>query len=133
MDLRELKALQDRRLYWVARNRSRRDPTKSAASFVVDLARQLESQQGDFAFALDAVSSQVDEDFRRHCRLGSVGNGVLVVLVNDAGMVAPVRLRWAGMLLRGLHQTREGTKIRRIHFEYGDGGAEFMPPDKQIL
>lgn len=66
----------------------------------------------------------VDDDFRKHCSVAAVGGGVVTIHVNDPGLVAGIRLQWAGTLLAVMQGAREFASIRRVVFEYGTGGAK---------
>jgi hypothetical protein len=111
----------------VARNRGRADRTKNAGGFIAELATQLEAGHGDLSAAVEAINPVIDDEFRRHCKVGAIGNGALSIHVDSPGLVAPMRMRWAGVILTAVQQLREFSKIRRITFEFADGGAGFQP------
>ena len=68
-----------------------------------------------------AVASIVDTEFMRLCTLGSVRNGVLVVLVKDARFVSVLRAQWGFGLCEGLRSLCPGSGIREIRFAVGSG------------
>jgi hypothetical protein len=115
--------LQDRRLYWVGRNRTRPDRTRNAGKLLADFARSVEGPGADLATAAAAISPVVDDDFRQHATVAAVGGGVLTVHVSEPGLVAGVRLQWSKALLAALQQERAFASIRRVVFEYGAGGT----------
>ncbi len=93
---------------------------------IADLAAQLESGQAELFLAVEAIDPVIDDDFRRHCTVRAIGNGALSIHVNSPGLVAPLRLRWAKIVLEAVQQLREFSKIRRVSFEFADGGASFQ-------
>lgn len=111
----------------MGRNRARVDKTKGVGGFIADLARQLESGHGDLSAAAEVINPVVDDEFRRHCTVGAIGNGVIAIYLDSPALVAPMRMRWAGVVLAAVQALREFSKIRRITFEFADGGAGFLP------
>jgi hypothetical protein len=103
------------------------DRTRGAGGFIADLARQLESGHGELSAVVEAIAPVLDDEFRRHCRVGAIGNGVIAIHVDSPGLIAPMRMRWAGVVLKAVQTQREFSKTRRITFEFGSGGASFQP------
>ena len=91
------------------------------------MARQLESGHGDLSAAVEAIAPVVDDDFRRHCKVGAIGSGVIAIHVDSPGLVAPLRLRWANVVMTAVQEQGEFSRIRQITFEFGSGGASFQP------
>jgi hypothetical protein len=102
------------------------DRTKIAGGFVADLATQLESGNGVLCAAVEAINPVIDDDFRRHCTVGAIGKGALIIHVDSPGLVAPIRTRWTGVILEAVQQVREFSRIRRVTFEFANGGAGFQ-------
>lgn len=70
---------------------------------------------------VSAVGSIVDTEFIRSCTLGSIRNGVLVVLVKDARLVSVLRAQWCFRLCEGLRSLCPGSGIREVRFAVGSG------------
>ena len=67
----------------------------------------------------------VDDDFRRHCSVGAISHGTLTIHVDNPGLVAAMRVRWAGTLLEVVRRVQEFSRITRITFTFGNVGASF--------
>jgi hypothetical protein len=112
----------------VAHNRARTDRTKNAGGFISGLATQLEIGHAELSAAVEAINPVIDEDFRRHCTVGVIGDGALTIHVDEPSLVAAMRVRWAGAVLEAVRQLRKFSKIRQVTFEFADDGAGFQGP-----
>ena len=114
----------DNPLVWITRNRKKPDRARSAGSLVSNLADGLAMGEGAaFKSAAAAIASLVDEEFRRHCRIAGAGGGLLVIHVDEAGLVGPMRLRWSTVLLDAFAREKSVRGMRRVYFEWGRSGA----------
>ena len=68
-----------------------------------------------------AVTSIVDTEFTTMCTLGTIRNGVLVVLVEDARFVSVLRAQWVSCLCEHLQSRCPELGIRKIQFAVGVG------------
>jgi hypothetical protein len=114
----------DRRLEWVKTNRAPRNATPRVGAFITGFVDSALKQHGAERSQLAAIlAGGVDEEFRRHCRLGEVRGGMLIIQVDEPGLVSAMRLAWGSRLLAVLreHGARQG--VRRVSFEFGRSGA----------
>jgi hypothetical protein len=109
-------------LEWIQKNRSRRPRTRLAGVWVERLARKADSNELLSPIA-EAVADLVDEEFRTHCRLADIRAGTLVVQVDRASLVYPMRLHWLRPLSRRLRERAATRRIGRISFEFGNAGV----------
>ena len=81
--------------------------------------------------AANSLSALVDEDFREHCRLTPGTGDRLMVNVDHAGLVYPMRAKWLPLLTRELLAGHRSGGARSIVFAYGrDGIAVGKPATK---
>ncbi len=110
-------------LDWVARNRARTDRRQLAgdvvAKIVDRLGRQSEEPAGRVAEILAGV---VDEEFRRHCRVGRVVAGTLAIQVDEPACVSVFTRRWSLCVLEAVRSCRGCGSIRQVVFEVGSYG-----------
>ncbi len=112
-------------LMWVARNRVRTERVRSAGALVTHLADGLvPGEIASVKAAAAMVAPLVDDEFRRHCRVASIGGGALVVHVDEPGLVGAMRLRWSGPLQAALAGSKSRRGVRRVFFEWGRAGAD---------
>jgi len=107
----------NRQLVWGRANRrapsARTSPVGVAAGLVFDRLMAAVERRGGLPEASDAL---VDDDFRRHCRVGTLRSGVLLVEVNESRLVPVMRARWAGVLPGRLQRLGVRPLIRAVEF-----------------
>lgn len=112
------------RLSWVQRNHGMREGVQPVAcrarQVVEDLAAAGYNEAAELAITL---GPKVDDQFRSHCLLAGVRGEVLVINVDQVGLVCPMRLAWSGRLERILAGERRWRSLRRVRFEFGDSGS----------
>ncbi len=108
----------DRRLFWVHRNRTRRTRVVTLGSVFSGLWGDLaEGPSARPAKVRDAVSALTDDDFAAHCTLGGVSDDTLHVRVDSPGIVYSMRVKWTPILRTALRRVTRG-KVTRVRFEY---------------
>ncbi len=118
----------DPRLPWVKANRAREDSGRRVGPVLV---RVLESLAVAGAERLDAVVERldgaVDEEFRRHCRIGFLDAATLMIQVDSASLVYAMRARWLSRVQQTAAELRTSPRIRRIVFAEGRDGVRLKP------
>ena len=111
------------RLNWVQKNCERYAHVHAVGRLtrrlVEDVAMVEDAEASELASAL---APAVDGQFRRHCRIRGIRGGVLVVNVDQVGLVCPMRLRWSRCLGRFLSGERRWCSVRQVRFELGNVG-----------
>ena len=102
------------------KNRARHDPAKAAGVWVAALTRELEGFHGHLSDISTMLRPVIDEEFRRHCRIGGFQARTVTIRVDDPARVSYFRLRWTEVLRGALNQYHG---VRKIVFEFGSGGA----------
>ena len=120
-----------RQLRWIQRNRGKRDRVREAGTLIQELTERTEAAN-DAASIATAIAGAVDREFRTHCRIATTHSATLVIRVDKASLVYPMRLRWLSALSRGLSETRLGRRISRIIFQFGNAGVEIPDPKQQL-
>src|SRR3972149_8638772 len=121
----------DRRLEWVKTNRAPRDTAPRVGTCITGLVDRALKQDGAERSRLAAIlAGEVDEEFRRHCRLGEVRGEVLIIQVDEPGLVSAMRLGWGSRVLSILRERGPRQGVRRVSFEFGRSGASLdrRPP-----
>ena len=65
----------------------------------------------------------VDDEFRAHCRLAGLNNGVLVVNVDEPARVSEMRHRWLAPLRRAVSGRGKNVRVGTIVFTLGTTGV----------
>lgn len=103
---------------WIQRNRIRTDRTRQAGNAVAPLVANLLADGRSINQSLaDKIAEVVDVEFQERCRLEAVLGNTLVISVDDASLVYPLRLRWSVRLTRLLAAAQRHPRIRSIRFE----------------
>ena len=113
----------DRRLYWVTTNRMPRGsipPIGGLIGGLVEGALRLDSELR--AQLASVVANCVDQEFRRHCRLGELHNGMLAIEVDEPGLISILRARWASKIASALRKNGAKTGVYRVLFNFGCSG-----------
>jgi hypothetical protein len=90
---------------------------------VAELAVPLEHGHEALAAVAATVGSIVDDEFRSHCRIGEAKDDCVVIHVDRAAYVMPLRVRWSAAVLATLKANREFSRIKHVRFEFGCDGA----------
>lgn len=109
-----------RQLGWIVRNRTWTVRTRLIGVSVEKLIERERKRIGP-ATVYKAVGEIVDEEFFRHCALGSVEGGVLTILVQDVRLVYAMRLQWRLLLLNHLRGKWASSRVREVRFACADG------------
>lgn len=111
-------------LEWVQRNRTRRSRTKQAGEEISRFADDVQRREVEPAMsAAAAVAPIVDEEFRRHCRVGGTAGGVVTIYVVPAQMISVMQRKWYEPL-RGAMAARGGPwRGATIRFASGQDGV----------
>ena len=113
----------DHQLERIQRNRAKTSRARTAGSLVKDLAEHAyHLGVGPAAEAAERLELLVDDGFRSHCRIAEARGGRLLIHVDQAELVYPLRVRWQETLRRALPTLCPGRRIRRVVFEYGRAG-----------
>ena len=117
-----------RQLAWVTRNRARESRVVSIGSLVNQLT--LTIGEADPGFAADlapSIAGLVDDEFRVHCRLAGTNQGTLLVSVDRASLVYPMRQRWLLVLRDAIARSARWPRLKQVRFEYGSVGIRVRP------
>lgn len=105
-------------LFWVQRNRSRRERVRLAGVLMSALAGEVSGRTAvRAAKARETIEAVVDEEFRAHCRVSIGGDEVLVVEVDSPVLVHWMRRKWE-RVLSGAARRASGGALSRVRFEY---------------
>ncbi len=119
----------DDQLEWIQRNRAKRSRGRTAGSLVKDLAEHVyKSGVGPAEEVAGRLALLVDDGFREHCRVAEVRGGRLLIHVDAAELVYPLRVRWQETLREALPTLCKGRRITRVVFEYGTAGQRPTDP-----
>ena len=113
----------DRRLHWVMANRTPRGtipPIGVMIGGLVEGALRRDSEQR--VQLASVVANCVDHEFRRHCRIGDLHNGMLAIEVDEPGLISILRVRWALKIESALRKGGTKTWVRRVLFKFGRSG-----------
>jgi len=123
----------DRRLHWVMANRTPRGSIPRIGAMVgslVDGALRHDSEQRVQLASI--VADCVDQEFRRHCRLGDLHNGMLAVEVDEPGLISILRARWASKIESALRRRGAKSGVRRVLFKFGRSGDR-IPVNTSVM
>ncbi len=119
----------DRTLAWVQRNRERNRRVPRITEAVERLVGAIEAAGEAVPHGvMKVIAADVDQEFRRVCRLRAGDGRTLIVSVDREGMVYTMRLRWCTVLADALASTPGGKRFGRIVFEYGRSGTRLPEP-----
>ena len=117
----------DHQLESIQRNRTKTSRVRTAGSLVNNLAEHVyHSGVGPATEAAERLAPLVDVAFREHCRVAEARGGRLLIHVDQAELVYPLRVRWQETLCRALPTLCPGRRIRRVVFEYGRAGLRLV-------
>ena len=113
----------DRCLHWVMANRTLRGAIPQIGEMVGDLVdgalRRDSEQRAQLASVLADCG---DQEFRRHCRMGELHEGMLAIEVDEPGLISIMRTRWALKIESALRKGGAKTGVRRVLFKFGRSG-----------
>ncbi len=113
----------DRRLHWVMANRTPHGTIPKIGVMIgglVDGALRRDSEQRSQLASI--LADCVDQEFRRHCRMGDLHNGMLAIEVDEPGLISILRARWASKIESALRKRGVKTEVRRVLFMFGRSG-----------
>ncbi len=120
--------LNRRSLEWITHNRRLRLRSRAIGESAAVVFKRLEQAIERASTGLEKdLRSLVDEDFRQRCTAVGIKNDVLILGMDDARMLVPMRLRWALELLEGVGRVRPDLKLRRVRFVYRASGGHNVP------
>ena len=117
----------DRRLHWVMTNRTPRGTIPRIGVMVgglVDGALTSDSEQR--AQLASVLADCGDQEFRRHCRMGELHEGMLAIEVDEPGLISVMRTRWASKIESALRKGGAKAGVRRVLFRFGRNGDRFL-------
>ena len=120
----------ERQLKWIQENRGRRKRTRQVGTLINDLAQHVEARDA-LGKNARAIADFVDDEFRDHCRVAGFRAGALLIHVDHASLVYPMRLRWLARLVRALPRLAEGRRVSEIVFAFGNDGARIPRPGQR--
>jgi len=113
----------DRRLHWVMANRTPRGEIPRVGEMIGGLAegalRRDRKQRTQLASLL---ADCVDQEFRRHCRIGDLNHGTLIIEVDEPGLISILRARWSSKIESALRRGGAKTGTGRVLFRFGRCG-----------
>src|SRR3990172_217564 len=113
----------DRRLHWVMANRAPRGTTSPIGAMVGGLVEGALRRDSEQRSQLASVLADcVDQEFRRHCRMGDLHNGMVAMEVDEPGLISILRARWASKIESALRRGGAKTGGRRVLFKFGRSG-----------
>ena len=113
----------DRRLHWVMANRTPRGTIPQIGVMVGGLVEGALRRDSEQRVQLaSVVANCVDQEFRRHCRIGDLHNGMLAIEVDEPGLISILRGRWASKIESALRKGGAKTWVRRVLFRFGRRG-----------
>ncbi len=113
----------DRRLAWVQSNRRRAERATLVGQSVAKMTASMPAR-GEAEEVAVIMADQVDDEFRKHCRVAGQRNGPWVVNVDAPALVYPMRLRWSARLREALLQAGGRRLARELLFVYGSAGVD---------
>ena len=123
----------DRRLHWVMANRTPRGTIPQigvvVGGLVEGVLRRDSAQRAQLASIL---ADCVDQEFRRHCRMGDLHNGMLAIEVDEPGLISILRARWASKIESALRKGGTKTWVRRVLFRFGRSGDR-IPVNASVM
>ena len=63
-----------------------------------------------------------DQEFRRHCRMGELHEGMLAIEVDEPGLISVMRTRWATKIESALRKGGAKSGVHRVLFKFGRSG-----------
>jgi len=115
-----------RKLEWVNRNRRTRVRTSPVAEVLRRVAAGWRSLDPAAVRKINDAFADVDPGFRAHCRWTLSTDGTMIVFVDEASMVGPMRTRWLTKLGPKLTQPRRDARIRKVEFRFGREGYQIL-------
>ena len=113
----------DRRLHWVMANRTPRSTIPPIGAMIGGLVEVALRRDGEQRTQLASILADcVDQEFRRHCRIGDLQNGLLTIEVDEPGMISILRARWASKIESALRKRDARSGVRRVLFKFGRSG-----------
>jgi hypothetical protein len=113
----------DRRLHWVMANRTPRGTIPQIGAMIGGLVEGALRHDSEQRVQLaSVVANCVDQEFRRHCRMGDLHNGMLAIEVDEPGLISILRARWASKIESALRKGGAKTWVRRVLFRFGRSG-----------
>lgn len=123
--------MDERRLYWVGRNRHRPDRSKNAGGFVAEIAANLGDEYKTLSLAAGLIGPGVDAQFREHCRVAEIRGSAVVIHVDSASRLMTMRTMWSNAVLSALQADRSFSRLRSVLFEFGTAGAGMTDREDQ--
>ena len=113
----------DRRLHWVMVNRAPRRMIPQIGMMVGGLVEGALKRDSEQRSQLASVlAGCVDQEFRRHCRMGDLHDGMLALEVDEPGLISILRVRWASKIESALRKRGAKTGVHSVLFKFGRSG-----------
>jgi len=117
----------DRRLHWVMANRAPRGGIGRIGEMVgglVDGAFKNDREQR--AQLASVLASCGDQQFLRHCRMGELREGMLMIEVDEPGLIGVLRTRWTTKIESAFRRSRAKVGVHRVLFKFGRSGDRLL-------
>ena len=112
-------------LEWVVKNRAKRDRVSRAGIAIEQVVTTVEQRGLEPALVVaQALTSIVDDEFRRHCRVAGAMGGRVTIQVDAAPLVSAMRMKWLTAVREGLGAADRRWGGGTIAFEFGQLGVE---------
>ena len=109
----------NQRLQWVIANRTPRGTIPPIGAMISGLVENGLRRDGEQRAKLASIlAGCVDHDFRRHCRMGDLHDGMLVMEVDEPGLISILRGRWVSKIEAALHKRGAKTGVRSVLFKF---------------
>ncbi len=113
----------DRRLHWVMANRAPRGDIGRIGEMVGGLVEGAYRNDREQRARLASVLTNCgDQEFRRHCRMGELHEGMLAIEVDEPGLIGVMRTRWAAKIESAFRRGRGKAGVHRVLFKFGRDG-----------
>lgn len=124
--------LTDRQLARVVTNRQPRVFARKLGTLLVSVVERQQRSTSIREVVRGHVEAVTDFEFQSRCTVGPIRGEVLIILVDDARWVQPMRERWLFALLDQLQTGSPRTRIRRIEFRSA-GNQQRLPGNSESV
>ena len=113
----------NQRLQWVIANRTPRGTIPRIGAMIGGLVEDgLRRDNRQRSKLASILAECVDQEFRQHCRMGDLHNGMLAMEVDEPGLISILRGRWASKIESALRNRGAKTGVHSVFFKFGRSG-----------
>lgn len=123
--MHEPKPLQDRKLYWVAKNRTRPDFVTKVGELLIPLSGHLESESEGLQAIKETLSATLCDEFYDFCWVGSFQGDCVVIYVSEPTLVSALQRQYLEPIQKILRENKNYKQVKRVIFKYGRSGISF--------